>query len=315
MNDPIWKHIQNNLTAKLPNNFINKIIDALPELPDIIQLSHIGRLSGKHFPCLHEVTKEITDGIPIKKSRDGQTVVFVCKTIQDAKNAVKNINSQLYDYGYDAYNDDNLVTVKTSDYTSVSTMLGTMGLVGLYCIHLKNEEKFHFGVPADLKNFDINKEIKKRKNLVKKKFGVTLKIPDKLVLERCEMYIPDSDAVDPKFLEFIIKNKPTRQQLKTYMCLYQLVQINIPIQHLDKWDLVEIVHTHTGNPIKTLRNQLVDNESPLQKRIMEIFEYNVPDLIITPRFRIPPESFLDRLDYTIRSMQESSATKTDREMK
>ena len=315
MNNPIWKHIQNNLTAKLPDNFINKIIDALPELPDVIQLSHTGMLSGKHFSCLHEVTKEITDGMPIKKSRNGQTVAFVCKTTQDAKNAVKNINSQLYDYGYDAYNDDNLVTVKTSDYTSVSTMLGTIGLVGLYCIHLKNEEKFHFGVPVDLKNFNIHKEIKKRKNLVKKKFGVTLKIPDKLVLERRETHIPDSDAVDPKFLEFIIKNKPTRQQLKTYMCLYQLVQINIPIQYLDKWDLVEIIHKHTGNPIKTLRNQLVDDENPLQKRIMEIFEYNVPDLTITPRFRIPPESFLDRLDYTIRLMQESSATKTDREIK
>ena len=315
MDDLIWNHIQNNLTAKLPGNLTNKIINTLPELPDIIRLSHNGLLSGKHFPCLHEVTTQITDAMPIKKSRDGKTVAFVCKTIRDAKNAVKNINSDLYDYGYDAYNDDNFVTVRTSDYTSVSTMLGTMGLVGLYCIHLKNEEKFYFGVPYDLKIFDIHKEIKKRKNLAKKKFGITLKIPDKLILKRCDMYIPDSDAVDPKFLEFIIKNKPTRQQLKTYMCLYQLVQINIPIQHLDKWDLVEIVHKHTGNPIKTLRNQLVDNKNPLQKRIMEIFEYEIPNLTITPQFRMPPESFLDRLDYTLRSMQEPSTTKIDSETK
>jgi hypothetical protein len=59
----------------------------------------------------------------------------------------------------------------------------------------------------------------------------------------------------------------------------------------------------------------VDNENPLQKRIMEIFEYKIPDLAIIPHFRIPPESFLDRLDYTVRLMQEPSARITDREMK
>jgi hypothetical protein len=184
-----------------------------------------------------------------------------------------------------------------------------MGLIGLYCIHQKNEEEFHFGVPSNVKNFDINKEIKKRKNHSKKKFGITLKIPDKLVLEKCEIYIPHSDTIDPKFLEFIIKNKSTLQQLKTYMCLYQLVQINIPIQYLDKWDLVKIIRKHTGIPISTLKHQLVDNENPLQKRIMEIFQYSMPDLTITPHFKIPEESFLDRLDYTLRSVQESSEKK------
>lgn len=302
----ILKYICDNLVAKLTDEVIDGLVKLLPELPPTIELKYVGKLSGTHSPCLHNVTRGITDRLPIKKSIDGKIVSFVCKTNKDARDVVFNINSKLSDYGYDAQYDDNFVTVKTSDYTSVSTMLAEIGLVVLFCLHQNNIEEFYFGVPSNVKSFDLQKEIQKRKEVAKEKFGIELKIPDKMDMERCKISIPVSDIIDPKFIEFIITNKPKPQQLRTYMCLYQLVQNNIPIQHIDKWDLLTIVHRHTGVKRSTLIHQLIENTNPLQKRIMEIFQFSKPNISITPNKMIRENKFFEELEYHIHSFKESA---------
>ena len=302
----IKEYIQDNLIAKLHAQHIDKIILALPDLPDTIHLSHVGVLSGIHSHCLHKSTQGITDKIPVMKSRDGKTVSFCCETTRDAQATIVKINSELSEYGYDAQRKGKFVIVKTSDDTSISTMLTKIGLRGLYCLHENDNEEFHFGVPSNVNDFNITEEIKIRKKIAKKKFGIMLELPNKLSVQSCDIYIPNSDSIDPNFIKFIIEHEPTLRQLKTYMCLYQLVQIGIPIQHIDKWDLVTIIHAHTGVKISTLKHHLVDNKKPLQKRIMGIFEYSRPVVNISPYFIKPEDGFLNTLDYNIRAIKELS---------
>lgn len=303
-------HVRTKLTAKLPASFTDEIIKALPILPPTIKVQYIGVLSGEHSVCLHKTVGNMLDNVLIKKSKDGEYVIIGCKTIEDAREIVKKINLELGFCGYDAYNIDNFVKVRTSDYTSVSTMLAKIKLIPLYCIHKNNKEYFHFAVPVDVQYYDIKLEIKKTQKQAKKKFGISLKLPDKLHLKSLDIHIPDYYAINPKFLEFIINNMPTLHQLKTYMCLYQIIRNDLSQLFFDKHALVEVVHKHTGVPLSTVRHQLLD-PNPLQKRMMAIFDVHIPDTIITPHSHLPSDGFFDSAFHAFDSLKESLVQKQE----
>ena len=304
------------IEIKLQDNEIKAIIDCLPAFPKLITYEAIWQLGpGKHSPCIHDAVPNLTTNIPMKKSCNGKTVTFHCKSIQEAQDASNRINFMLGRFGYKADFDKKYVIVQTSKLSSVSVILKEQGLLPLICDHDQENEIIIFAQPCGLKKFDIHGSFNEHKKIFHENFGIELKLPRNLKkLKCCNIVLPDFEAYNPDFMKFVIENKPSIQQLKSYITLYHLAELGIPIHIICKRDLVKIIQKYTKIPKKTLEKQLIEKQPNLQKRLEKIYSYDQAQISIQLKSdRSVSREILTAIEYHLDGLKETVENKDRKE--
>ena len=135
-------------------------------------------------------------------------------------------------------------------------------------------------------------------------------MPKKLTKLYSDVSLPDIDQYDTKFLAFLIDQKPTVQQLSTYVALYHMAEIGIPFSYVHPRSLMRIIQSHTGISSRNLQHYLYDDEFPLQKRLGAIYTFSEIELNLSlDSFDMSnDEQLVSKLD----SLKEFSENKTHR---
>ena len=287
------------LEIRLTNKEIEDVIKVLPEFPKLIPYKTIWQIGpGKHQPCIHEISPDATKGIPIMNSSTGKTAKFQFDKKENAQKIMEKINSELGKYGYSAEIKDEYVFVRTSEFTSVSQILAKQGLVPLFCEHGEDTEVVFFAEPYGLNRYNLKQAFEEAEEKFYKKFGTKLILPKNRKRIKCRnVKLPDFNTYNPNFMEFIIKYRPNEQQLKTYIALYRLAEIGIPIHFINKRDLVRLVEKYTKMSKRTVQNHLVENKPTLQNKLVdEIYSYSKTDIAIRLRAKNIQDEVIDILN-------------------
>lgn len=272
------KNLRKKFTIKFTTEEEDLIIKRLPPMKPLITFSGIYQLEGKHFPCIHDAIPNISKRVRMKKFDNGAKVYFSCNTDKEAKKATTSIESTLGEYGYKAYSKHDIVVFQTSEDTSIIPILSRLGLKILYCEHSDHNEKIIFGEYEKQQPYSLIKTIKDKEKKISKKLNKQISLPHKLNKIHSEICLPDIECYDPNFMAFLIEQKPTKQQMCTFLTLYHLAKIGIPFPIVNVRNLIRIVHDYTKISKRVLENQLFDNEFPLQKRLASIYTFDEIEL-------------------------------------
>ena len=82
--------------------------------------------------------------------------------------------------------------------------------------------------------------------------------------------MPDIKNYPLYFIQFLIQERPTRQQLITYIILHQMFEIGIPFHIIDEWNLIRIIHLYGTISSRTLEKQFI-SPNPIHKRLVGIY--------------------------------------------
>jgi len=265
-------HMNKKLQIKFNEEEESVILRNLPKFEKPIKYYAIYRLQGKHSPCVHEAVPNISRCVKMKKSKNGKYVMFSCTTTKEAQNAALAINTKLKRFGYNAKSIKNIVIFETSTKTSLTPKLSKMKLRVLFCEHGKENEKIYFADKSDIKPKNLVKMLTQLEKELSKELERNVKFPKKIKMLSRDMWLPNVETYSPKFMSFIIEQRPTTTQLRTYIALYNLAELGIPFSYVDNWSLNRIIHQYTKIPKKTLEKQLSGPES-LQKRLATIYSF------------------------------------------
>ena len=297
------------------------IVKQLPAPKPLRNYSQVYQIRGKHFPCIHNAIPEISKREKMRKSANGQIISFRCMTINEANDAADVINTRLGKYGYKATSIHNKVAFETSPETSLVPLLRKYGFRILYCEHSNIEEIVTFAKEDESKqSVNIRTIIEAKEAEVKRILNKKILLPKKLSKLYSNVCLPDIDQYDTKFLAFLIDQKPTVQQLSTYVALYHMAEIGIPFPYVDPRSLIRIIQSHTGMSHNTLQRYLYDDEFPLQKRLGTIYTFSEIELnlsLYSSDVR-GDEQFVSAFDYLTKIAENKTpkmnlpATKIDR---
>ncbi len=266
----------------LTENDVSFIASHLPKLSKYEEYKKIYQLGpGIHHPCIYDLLPRLSTQVNMKKSCDGKTAQFYCETQDESKIVVREINSKFGKYGYKASSKNNLVTLRTSPHTSISQILSNIGLVPLYWKHDERYETIVFAEPYGCNGYDLRTTLESKKIEFREKFGCKIEFPEKISTLQKNLLLPDIKSYSPAFMEFLIKERARKPLLMTYMALYNMAEIGIPLHLIKKRDLIKIIHAYNNTSIRTLEKQLTDKQTrKLKDLLKKIFSLVEPPITL-----------------------------------
>ena len=274
-NTDLFEMLKGKMMMNLTKEEEAVIIEKLPAIKPLRNYSQVYQIRGKHFPCIHNAIPEISKREKMRKSANGQIISFRCMTINEANDAADVINTRLGKYGYKATSIHNKVAFETSPETSLVPLLRKYGFRILYCEHSNIEEIVTFAKEDESKqSVNIRTIIEAKEAEVKRILNKKILLPKKLSKLYSNVCLPDIDQYDTKFLAFLIDQKPTVQQLSTYVALYHMAEIGIPFPYVNARSLTRIINSYTSISTRNLQRYLYDDEFPLQKRLGSIYTFS-----------------------------------------
>ena len=269
--DELLSSLNDRVKIKLERREEEMILKKLPPTKNFIKYERVYQISGKHYPCIHNAIPDLAQRVQMKKSESGKIVTFVCKTAKEARDAVDSINDELGNHGYTAHSNENTVIFNTSTITSLSPLLSSRGCRVLYCEHSRENEIITFGKEEGQDDCDLRSIIEKAEKRATQKTKRTVIFPKKIISLGSNITLPDCELYNPKFIKFLIKEHPTDYQLKTYLSLYHLAELGIPVPYIQERHLIRIIHAYYDVPLKSLEKHLLDAKIPLQARFAKLF--------------------------------------------